>query len=221
MRVAFFLLLLANVAFFGYQALIDGADDPAERIARLEVNPAAIKVLPLPGRAPVQGDAAGAAAACLEFGSFSGAEVARADAALAALGLPGLAVQRVAADVAGYWVYVPPMKTKSEAEQRAAALRARGDQDVHVIQDGSARNNAISLGVYKSEEAARARADQFKGGAVGEVMLERREQMLRQVSFFVREPDPATIGRLAALQRDFAGSEVKAVRCPSLERQPG
>lgn len=220
MRLAFFVLLLLNVAFFGYAQLLRGSDGAAERIARLQMNPGTITIVPQPGRARVSG-APGEAVACLEWGAFPAAEAARAEASIAALQLPGLAIQRVAADLPGYWVFVPPVKTRAEADRRVALLKSRGVQDLHVVQDGGPSNHAISLGIFKSEEAARSYADKLKGTGVANVAVERRDQMLKQVVFLVREPDTVLVSRLAELQRQFPGTDVKAVRCPAAAGQTG
>lgn len=220
MRVAFIVLMMLNLAFAAYAWLLRGADDPAARIARLQVSPEAIRVVPQPGGARAEAPA-DAAVVCLEWSAFTGAEVARADAALAALNLPGLAVQRVAADVPGYWVYVPPLKSKTEIDKRLAALKTRGLQDVHVVQDSGPRNNAVSLGLFRTEEAARVRLEAVKAAGIADATVERREQMLKQVSYYLREPDTATVAKLAELHREFAGTEVKAVRCPALEKASG
>jgi hypothetical protein len=42
----------------------------------------------------------------------------------------------------------------------------------------------------------------------------RRENFLKQVAFYVREPSEATVARMTALQREFPGSEIKAGPCP-------
>ena len=220
MRLAFIVLCVINAAFAAYVLLLRGADDPAARIARLQVSPETIRVVPQPGsgRADASADAA---VACLEWSAFTGGDVARADAALAALNLPGLAVQRVTSDVPGFWVYVPPLKVKADIDKRLAALKARGLQDVHVVQESGPRNNAISLGIFRTEEAARVRLEAVKAAGIGDATVERREQLLKQVSYYLREPDTATVGKLAELHRDFAGTDVKAVRCPALEKASG
>ena len=64
MRLAFIVLCVLNAAFAAYVLLLRGADDPAARIARLQVSPETIRVVPQPGsgRADASADAA---VACL------------------------------------------------------------------------------------------------------------------------------------------------------------
>jgi hypothetical protein len=42
----------------------------------------------------------------------------------------------------------------------------------------------------------------------------RRENFLKQVAFYVREPSEATIARLTLLQEEFPASEIRAGPCP-------
>ena len=44
---------------------------------------------------------------------------------------------------------------------------------------------------------------------------QRRENFLKQVAFYVREPSEATVAWVTALQREFPGSEIKAGPCPA------
>ena len=141
--------------------------------------------------------------------------------AVASLALPGAAVQRAVADSGGYWVYLPPLKTRAEVDRRVATLKARGVSDFYVVQEAGQWRNAISLGLFRSEETARNRAAKLRESGVQGVVLERRENILKQIAYFVREPDPAVVARLAELQREFPGTEVKAVPCPALDRSAG
>lgn len=220
MRAVFLLLLLANVAFFAYAQWMRGPDASADLIPRLQVHPERIKIVPA-SEQPRIGGAARDAVACLEWGLFAGPDVARADVAVASLALPGAAVQRAVADSGGYWVYLPPLKTRAEIDRRVAALKARGVSDFYVVQEAGQWRNAISLGLFRSEETARNRAARLKKSGVQGVVLERRENILKQIAYFVREPDPAVVARLAELQREFPATEVKAVPCPPLDRSAG
>lgn len=220
MRALFLFILLANVAFFAYAHWLRAPDDSAELIPRLQVNPERIKIIG-PAERMRTGRAPAGRAACLEWGLLAGADVARADAALASLEMPGVIVQRAVADSGGYWVYLPPMKSKAEVDKRIAALRARGVKDFYVVQDAGQWRNAISLGIFKSEETARNMAAKLKDSGVQGVALERRENMLKQIAYFIREPHPAAVARLAEIAREFPGTDVKAVPCPPAEKNAG
>lgn len=224
MRTFFLLLLLANLGFFTYHHYLGEADETAAQIALLQINPEKIsKVTALPAapaaatpaRAPAAPPASPVPAACVEWGVFSGAEVARAEAAFAALALPDVVTQRRVSDGNGYWVHMPALKTKAEADRKVGELKALGVNDFFVVQEAGPWRNAISLGLFKSEEAANAQLAVLRERGVRSAIVTRRENFLKQVSWLVREPDATVIARLTALQAEFPAAALKAGSCPA------
>jgi len=216
MRILLLLLLLANLGFFAYHHLTGANDEAAAQIALLQISSERITTVsagtvappsanPPPGAAP---------AACVEWGAFGGAEVARADAVIAGLALPADALQRRVADVDGYWVHMPPLKTRAEADRKVGELKALGVEDFFLVQDAGPWRNAVSLGLFKNEEAARAELERLRQRGVRSAVVVRRERLLKQVTFYLREPDAPTVARLTELQRDFPATEIRAAPCP-------
>lgn len=219
MRLLFLLLLLVNLGFFAYHRFLDEPADAAAQIATLQISPEKIRtvaadVSSVAAVSPVA-PAATPPAACVEWGNFGGPDVARADGALAALALPPESVQRRVADIDGYWVHMPAMKTKPEVDRKLGELKALGITDFYVVQDAGPWRNAVSLGLFKSEEAANAELERLRKVGVRSAVVTRREKFLKQVSFFIREPSAATIARVTELQKDFPAAEMKAVTCPA------
>ncbi|MDP1717272.1 MAG: SPOR domain-containing protein [Burkholderiales bacterium] len=223
MRLLFLMLVLANAAFFTYDWVAQQQVAAESQSALLQINPEKIRIIRASGgaapaitkpAAPAAAAPGTAPAACLEWGYFAGPEVARADAAIGRLELPQALVQRVVADVGGYWVYIPPQKTKAEADRKIRELKALGVTDFFAVQEQNQWRHAISLGIFKSEDAAKGFLAALGAKGVRSAIVERRENFLKQMAYFVREPNPAMVARLAELQREFSGSEVKAVACP-------
>ncbi len=220
-RILLLLLLLANLGFFAYHHMLGEADEAATQIALLQISPE--KIVPVAADTATSAAALSAGgsasfpvpAACVEWGPFSGPDVARADAALAALGLPAGMTQRRVTDVDGYWVHMPPLKNRVEVERKTGELKELGVEEYYVVQEAGEWRNAVSLGLFKSEEAAQAELVRLRGRGVRSAVITRRERFLRQVAFFVREPDVETVARLTALQRDFPASEISAGSCPA------
>jgi len=215
MRTLFLLLLLVNLGFFAYHRYLDDTVDAAAQLAVLQISPEKIRLVAaaVPSVA-VTAPVVPPPAACVEWGAFGAPDVARADGALAALALPAEALQRRVSDIDGYWVHMPVMKTKAEVDRKLGELKALGVTDFFVVQDAGPWRNAVSLGLFKSEDAANAELERLRQRGVRSAMITRREKLLKQVSYFVREPSAATIARLTELQRDFPGVELKAVSCP-------
>lgn len=218
MRLLLILLVLVNLGFFAYHRFLNEPVDASAQIAALQISPEKIRtvaseVAPAVS-APVAAAPAAAPTACVEWGAFGGPDVARADGALAALALPAESVQRRVIDIDGYWVHMPALKTKPEVDRKLGELKALGVTDFFVVQDAGPWRNAVSLGLFKSEEAANAELERLRKIGVRSAVVTRREKFLKQVSFFVREPSAATIARITELQRDFPTGEMKAVNCP-------
>lgn len=226
------MLVLANLMFFAYAQIAREGADSASRISQLQVAPEKIKQIKAPEQTPPgkqrgQGKAippappraaAAIPTACLEWGVFAGPAVTKADAAIARLELPAGQVERLVADASGYWVYMAPLKTKTEIDRKIGELKALGISEFFVVQDTGQWRNAISLGIFRTEEAAQAFLAMLKERGVRSAIAARRENFLKQVAFQVREPNPATVARLTELQKEFSGSEMKAGPC--LPAQP-
>ncbi len=220
MRILLLLLLLANLGFFAYHHLAGANDEAAAQIALLQISPERIRTLaagtvtPRPvGPASTEGSAA-APAACLEWSPFSSAEAVRVETALTLLALPPDMLQRQTADIDGYWVHMPQLKTRAEVDRKVAELKSLGVEEFFVVQDAGPWRNAISLGLFKNEEAAKTELERLRQRGVRSASIVRREKLLKQVTFYLREPDPATVARLTELQRDFPATEIKAAACP-------
>ena len=232
MRAFFLLLVLANLLYFVYEHVTRegaGAENPIEQ---LQIAPDKIKLLKAAGQAaPDKPKAPGKTippappktalavpAACMEWGVFAGPGVARAEAALAKLELPADRIEPVVADASGYWVYLPPLKTKAEIDRKLGELKGFGITEFFVVQDAGQWRNAISLGIFRTEEAAQAFLAKLKERGVRSAVVARRANFLKQVAFHVREPNDATVARLTIIQQEFPGSELKAGPCPVAEK---
>jgi len=234
MRALFLLLVLANLVFFAWAYVTREGASSGNPNARLEIAPESIKLMKAagqvvpdrsekpkaPGKAipPVPPKTAAAPAACMEWGVFAGPAVAKAEAALAKLELAPERIERAVTDSGGYWVYMPPQKTKADADRKLAELKDLGVNEFFVVQEPAKWRLAISLGIFRTEEAAQAFLAKLKERGVRTAVAARRENFLKQVAFFVREPGESTVARLTIIQQEFPGSELKAGPCPALPK---
>lgn len=131
------------------------AADAGAGVAHLQLaseRPANAAVAP-PPPAPLPDDAA-----CFALGPFPDAtSAARAQAQLAPQLLASRLVERAAGGARGWRVLVPPQATRADADAIAARIGAAGFNDVLVLRQG-ADANAVALGLYQGEAAARRRA---------------------------------------------------------------
>ena len=211
MRALFFLLLLANIALAGYASYSSRQANPDAGLVNLQMNADKIRVIaPRPMVAPARPKAA-----CLEWGTFGAGEVKLAQSVLEPLKLGDRLTAREVQVLVGYWVYVPPLKTKADADRKIAELKNLGVQEYYTVESPNSMRNAISLGIFKTEDAARNYLSSLIQKGVRSARVGSRDHRVNQTAFLVREPDVALTAKLAELRLQFPGSELQAVECPS------
>lgn len=219
MKWLFWLLLLVSLLFFAFmqwggKLMGDGKNmQPqqalnAEKIVLLKTLP----VLPAPASSPSVASIP-AQLACMEWGEFSGGDLARATAALDALKLGDRLTQRQVEHASGYWVYIPPRSDRAEADKKIAQLNALGVKDHFVVQEAGKWRNAISLGVFRTEDAAQKFLESIKGKGVISAIAGERMSKLAFTVFVLKTPDAGIAARVEELHNEFAGSELKKAAC--------
>jgi hypothetical protein len=212
MRTILFLLFLANVALFGYTRLDSAGRGEAARFAQ-QVQPDRIRLL-TPQQVATLGPAKVAALAdvCLEWGPFNDSERARALAELEPAGLGRLLTQKRVENATAYWVFVPRLANRTAADKRAAELKTAGVKDLFVVDSGPQRLT-ISLGVFRTEEAATAHVAELGKLGVADAKAGPRQQVVVQTQLVVRDPEAAVVARVKALQLNYPGSEIAIGAC--------
>ena len=212
MRTVFFILVLANVAFFAFAWFGGGAEANGDaQIIGQQLNPEKIRLL-MPEQVSAltrKPEPPKVATVCLEWGAFVGGDAARAGQALEPLGLGAKLTQRKQDDVAGFWVYIPPLASRQAATQKAGELKRLGVDEYFVVPDDPKWRNAISLGIFKTEEAAKARRDAVRAKGVKSATIGARDTQLSKTYFQVREADSTLAAKLNELKQGFAGTEVR------------
>jgi len=239
MRTWFWLLLLANVALF---ALIQQGwvwrDLPVvqaqpglheEKIRLLEDKPVAAPrpsvpaptatthpaVSNSPGSMTVSSPDATRANAklCLEWGDFSGEDLKLAADVLSGMQLGNKLDKRQVDQVIRYWVYIPPLRNKAAVQQKIAQLKARGIEEYFIVPDSDPWRNAVSLGVFKSQESAQNFLNVLRTKDVRTARVGARTGKQKATIFILSGVSSATEARLTSLKKDFPGSELKNVPC--------
>jgi len=242
-RTVFFLLLAANLGFLAWTYF--GADRASTEAQLMEqqLNPQAIRLLgaeqlaalaaerakqaterakpppPPPPPTPPPPPPKVTVAACLELGAFNPGEVARVQQVLEPLELGPRLSQRRAQEIASYWVFMPPQGSRQAANRKSAELKKLGVEDFFIVQEDPKLQFAISLGIFKTEEAAQARLAELRKKGVRTARVGPRETPVQKVYFTVREVPDALASRLNELRQGFPGSELK--NCPPEEKRAG
>lgn len=150
---------------------------------------------------------------CMEWGNFSGADLVRATTALSALKMDDKLVRRQVVNIIGYWVYIPPGNDKAAISLQSARLKERGI-DNFVVPEPGPWLNAISLGVFKTQNAAQRFLDDLRRQKnLSNAQLVENTNKLKATRFVLGGLDTKTRHNMVEIQKDFAESELKEVSC--------
>jgi hypothetical protein len=232
MRALFLLLVLGNIAFFAWARYIAPAEATVDTAPfGRQINPEKLTILgpgelpaplpkpvPPPAAAPTAAPAGASAAAapattpapaaCMEWGSFTLADAPKAEKALEPVLLSGRLEQRRTEEKAGWWVFIPSMGSRPGAQKKAAELKKLGVDDYFVVQDEEFRW-ALSLGVFRTAEAAQTRLLALRAQGVRSAQVGPREMMVPKVWLQMKGIDAATEARLKEIARQVDGSELR------------
>lgn len=234
MKLAFLLLVLVNVALFAWQHGVFGrfaeSGREPERIAR-QVEPERVRVLSerevqvLRERAAAQSRAAATpppsspangagidlsvAQACVEFGDFIGPDLARVETALLRLGLGSRQSARTVEAPGWYLVYLPPFKTRAEADRAMTELKKSGVKDLLVLNDGPLRLG-VSLGSFRDPELAKAHVASLVKLGVKNARVSDKPTAVSATRLQMRELDAEAAQQLGAIAKEFPSQSVRA-----------
>jgi hypothetical protein len=215
MKRVFFVLLAANLGLAAFVYVRDRAPNPDAQLLEQQMNADQIRIVaprPIPPPAPVATEPR--PGVCLEWGSFTAADLPRVQAALDAVAL-GERVRRTDVGiVTSYWIYIPPLKSKAEVDRKATELRERGVTDYAPILEAGRWRYAISLGIFRNEDGARKQLALLRGKGLRSAQIGEREQRVTQTAFLVRDPTEAQSAQLANLKAEYPGSELRTLDCP-------
>lgn len=217
-------LLLVNLALFTWGWLREHGPGTGDGPVEQELNRDRLRILtgepdPVPVPVPVPAPPAAPAPAavpeaCLEWSPFTAEEAERARVALEALALGPRLLEGTVTVPAGWWVYVPPLKSRHSAERKVAELARLGVKDTYIVQERGEWENAVSLGVFRGEEGARRFVEVLKARGVRPVVAGARQQQARLAALYIRDPREAESQRVAELRSSFPGTSAHAGRCP-------
>ncbi|MFZ5505598.1 MAG: SPOR domain-containing protein [Pseudomonadota bacterium] len=223
MRLAFLLLLLINIALWPFASgmLVLGNDGAEPLRLTSQIDPERIRIVPVDGGAaapvvasePAATDAEAApAAVCRVLAGFTREQadqfVARAREAYPA-------VQLAESEQPGnpsWWVHIPDLATRQLADRKQAELRALGVREMALMPDADGQKFAISLGLFKTETAAKELMSSLNGQGVRSARIAMREGKAGRLRLELRGDDAELTALLAEPQATVDG--VEAADCP-------
>ena len=150
---------------------------------------------------------------CLEWGKFSGMELDRASTAMDKLKLSEEQVQQQTNTANSYWVHVPPLKNKNSAHKKVMQFKKAGVRDIYVVQDPGRWQHAISLGLFKTEEAAHKYHAELKRKGIQSAVVGELANNIKITTFILKKLDNANVAKVRKLHKNFFGSELKTIAC--------
>ena len=132
--------------------------------APAEPPPAEPAVVPAPSPAPP--------ALCHAWADLSASEADRLVQRLRRIGIT--AARSRSETPEAWWVRIPPQRNRGEAERRVVELNLLGVSDTFIVQESGPNQNAVSLGLFKTENRARILLGQLRAKGVENAGIEPR-----------------------------------------------
>jgi cell division septation protein DedD len=184
------------------------APAPVSEPAPVAQAPVAVPPTPAPVPAPKPAPKP-VVLACAEIGNFNPEDAKRFKAELTAASLTVRVSQRPIQEVASHMVYIPPLPDKEAVDKKVGELRELGVTDYFVIQDNSPLRWAISLGVFKQEEAARTHLASLNQKGVRSARIGQRTVNTNLVAFQLGGLDADAKGALQKIKAGFPKQEMR------------
>ncbi|MGZ3238273.1 MAG: SPOR domain-containing protein [Burkholderiaceae bacterium] len=236
LKFFFACLLLANGALFAYQrgyldTLIPDGREPsrasrqlnADKIKLISASEAAAAAAPSASaisNAPASAidpvaDAekkpdAVAVIACTEIGNFIDADALKFEKQLASLTLGDRLSRRKIEEISSRIVAIPSQGSKEGADKKANELRRFGITDFFIIKDPGNLQWGISLGVYKTQDAAQNRLVDLVKKGVHSARITPYSTSSTKVAFQLRNLDMTTKEAVEKIKGGFPQQEVRS-----------
>lgn len=232
MKLFFWILLIANTLFFAFiwwgDALLEDASSSrlqqllnAQKIT-LRATPPEMPAISAPPSTVIpasveppapDNDSPISNSLCLEWGEFSGIDLVSALKALNSIEIGNEITQRQVEHEIGYWVYMPPRRTRTQVDKKISELKALDVNEFFVVREPGEWLNSISLGVFTTEEAAQNFLGKLRKKGVRTARVGKRASKHVLTSFIINNPDAKLTAKLEDLKNDFHDSKLKTVTC--------
>jgi len=147
---------------------------------------------------------------CWEWGIFSLSELAKVEARLKPLSFGTRQSRQPVQELASTVVYIPPLGSKAAAEKKVGELTRLGVTDFFIIQEPSSSLRwGISLGVFKSEEAAKQLLASLVAKGVRSAKLGTRTLMKNKFTYVFNELTTLEKDSLEQLKTEFPAQELR------------
>jgi hypothetical protein len=199
MRIAIFLLVLANLLFFVWaRGYLGTSGGPDTRRAEQQLLADQVRVVSrgqppstTPGKEAAERSVASTSiASCQSWSELASGEADQVERLLTEKRFTAFeATRRPVSENTGYWVFVPPLASKEQVRQKTDELRQLGIDDFFIVQASGPNHLAISLGTYRTEVAARAGLEALRAKGVQSAVMSRRTGKPDSAVIDIRGPE--------------------------------
>lgn len=119
--------------------------------------------------------------------------------------------KQTASESNGWWVFIPPLAGKADADKKSGELRELGVTEFFVVQDAQNRF-AISLGVFSSEKGGQERLAELKAKGVRSAQIAPRPGKDSLVTVQARGPAGAKVAVIGAVGQILPKAEALACK---------
>ena len=152
--------------------------------------------------------------ACVELVNVAPTDARRVDSLLAPLQLGQRLVREsvTVPEVTSHIVFIAPQGSKEAAERKAAELKNLGVTNYFIMSDNTPMKWAISLGVFKSPNAAQTLLGALNRQGVVGARVAQRSSQVPKLTYRLRELDPALRARYDALRARLPAHEERTCK---------
>lgn len=145
--------------------------------------------------------------ACLEVGNFQQNDIPKFEEKLKSLAMGDRQSRINVVDVATHMVFIPSQGSKEGADKKAGELRRLGINDFYIVQDQSNLRWGISLGVFKTEEAAKLHLNNLSNKGVRSARIGPRTVSTNKFAFQFRAMSAEEKSKYDVIKAEFPAQE--------------
>ena len=113
----------------------------------------------------------------------------------------------------GYWVYLPSYKTWKDAKDKVVLLEGKGFKDMFIVGRGQMKN-AVSLGLFKSENGAKSRVSDLKKiGEKPKIQTQYKQQDLFWIDIDVEPGKDQVVSTIEKIAQSLTVLELNTRKC--------
>ena len=147
--------------------------------------------------------------ACLEWGNFVPADMKQIEEKLKVLSFGDRQARQNVQETSTYIVFIPSQGSKEGADKKAGELSRLGIRDYFIVQEQSNLRWGISLGVFKSEEAAKQHLSNLTAKGVHSAKMGARTVATNKFLYQLRNVTGAEKEQLDKIKAEFPAQDLR------------